>query len=92
MLIFDSLICLQQEILEASDDASRKYYEETPEMDRTGSGVTEVMRVAAKSKHASFKGQFSKFTTVADPKFGDAFIDEISLLYLCASLIPLKYC
>ena len=39
-----SLIRLQQEILEAADDASRKYYEETSEKERTGSGVTEVMR------------------------------------------------
>jgi hypothetical protein len=64
--MFDPLIRLQQEILEASDDASRKYYEETPEKDRTGSGVTEVMR--------------------------DAFMDEVSLLCLCASQFPLKYC
>jgi hypothetical protein len=78
------LIRLQQEISEASDDASRKYYEETPEMDRTGSGVTEVMRAAAKSKHQSFKNQFSKFTAVANPKFGDAFMDEVSLLCLHA--------
>jgi hypothetical protein len=86
------LIRLQQEISEASDDASRKYYEETPEMDRTGSGVTEVMRAAAKSKHQSFKNQFSKFTAVANPKFGDAFMDEVSLLCLNAFLFPLKYC
>jgi hypothetical protein len=86
------LIRLQQEISEASDDASRKYYEETPEMDRTGSGVTEVMRAAAKSKHQSFKNQFSKFTAVANPKFGDAFMDEVSLLCLNAYLFPLKYC
>jgi hypothetical protein len=69
-----------QEISEASDDASRKCYEETPEKDRTSSGVTEVMRAAAKSKHQSFKGQFTKFTAIANPKFGDAFMDGISLL------------
>jgi hypothetical protein len=92
ILMFDPLIRLQQEISEASDDASRKYYEETPEKDRTGSGVTEVMRAAAKSKQQSFKGQFSKFTAVANPKFGDAFMDEVSLLILRASQFPLKYC
>jgi hypothetical protein len=47
-------------------------------MDRTGSGVTEVMWAAAKSKHQSFKNQFSKFTAVANPKFGDAFMDVAS--------------
>jgi type II secretory pathway component PulL len=92
ILMFVPLIRLQQEISEASDDASKKYYEITPEKDRTGSGVTKVMRAAAKSKHQSFKGQFSKFTTVANPKFGDAFIDEVSLLCFCASQFLLKYC
>jgi hypothetical protein len=82
ILMFVPLIRLQQEISEASNDASRKYYEETPEKDRTDSGVTEVMRDAAKSKHQSFKNQFSKFTAVANPKFGDAFMDEVSLLCL----------
>jgi hypothetical protein len=33
ILMFDPLIRLQQEISEASDDASRKYYEETLEKD-----------------------------------------------------------
>jgi hypothetical protein len=78
--------------LEASDDASRKYYEETPEKDWTSLGVTEVMRAAAKTKHQSFKGQFSKFTAVANPKFGDAFMDGVSLLCLLASLFPLNDC
>jgi hypothetical protein len=68
---------LQQEIAEASDDAARKYYEETPEAERTGPGVTAVMRAAAKTKQHSFKGQFSKFTVVANPKFGDGFLDEV---------------
>jgi hypothetical protein len=92
ILMFVPLIRLQQEILEASDDASRKYYEEIPEKDRTGLGVTEVMKAAAKSKHQSFKGQFSKFTAVANPKFGNAFMDEVSLLCFRASQFPLKYC
>ena len=92
ILIFDPLICLQQEISEASDDASRKYYEEILEKDKTGSRVIEVMKAAAMNKHVSFKGQFSKFTTVANPKFGDAFLDEISLLCLRVSQIPIKYC
>jgi hypothetical protein len=82
---------MQQEISEASDDASRKYYEETLEKDMTGLGVIEVMRASSKSKHQSFKGQFSKFTAVANPKFGDAFMDEVSLLCLRASQFPIKY-
>jgi hypothetical protein len=80
--MFVLLIHLQQEIAEASDDAARKYYEETPEQERTGLGVTAVMRAAAKTKQQSFKCQFSKFTVVANPKFGDKFLDEVSDLCL----------
>ena len=84
-----SPIRLQQEILKAFDDASRKYYEETPEKKRTRSGVTEVMRDAAKAKHQSLKNQFSKFTVVANPKFGDAFMNEVSILCVCTSQFSL---
>ena len=53
-------ICyFQQEIVEASDDAARKYYEETPKEDRNNAAITAVMRHAAKSKQHSFKGQFA---------------------------------
>jgi hypothetical protein len=62
------------------DDAARKYYEEILEVERTG--VTAVMRATAKSKQQSFKGQFSKFTTVANPKFGDGFLDEVRDFFL----------
>ena len=44
-----------------------------------------MMRDAAKAKHQSFKNQFSKFTTVANPKFGDAFMDEVSISCVHAS-------
>jgi hypothetical protein len=77
-LMFVHCIHLQQEIAEASDDVARKYYEETPELERTGPGVTAVMRAVAKSKQHSFKGQFSKFTAIANPKLGDGFLDEVS--------------
>ena len=48
-----------------------------------------MMKDAAKAKHQSFKNQFSKFTPVANPKFGDAFMDEISILCVRASQFPL---
>jgi hypothetical protein len=47
------------------------------------------MRAAAKSKQHSFKGQFSKFTAVANPKFGDGFLDEVSDFCLNPSLFSL---
>jgi hypothetical protein len=78
---------LQQEIAEASDDAARKYYDETPKEDRSDEGVTAAMRSAAKSKQQSFKGQFSKYLAIANPKFGDKFLDEsvLSFIMFCNS-------
>jgi hypothetical protein len=69
---------LQQEIAEASDDAAKNYYDETPKEDRSDEGVTTAMRSAAKSKQQSFKGQFSKYLAIANPKFGDKCLDEVS--------------
>jgi phosphoenolpyruvate synthase/pyruvate phosphate dikinase len=72
-------IChFQQEIAEASDDAARKYYEETPKEDRNDAAITAVMRHAAKTKQQSFKGQFAKYLAIANPKFGDKFLQEVS--------------
>jgi hypothetical protein len=55
---------LQQEIVEASDDAARKYYDETPKEERSDTEVTPVMRATIKTKLHSFKGQFSKYTAI----------------------------
>jgi hypothetical protein len=35
------------------------------------------MRAAAKTKHHSFKGQFFKYLSIANPKFGDKFLEEV---------------
>jgi hypothetical protein len=51
---------LQQEIDEASDEAARKYVEETPEAEGSDSGMSIIIRAATKNKAQSFKGQFSK--------------------------------
>ena len=67
----------QREIREASDDAARKYYDETPKEDRSDASVTTAMRVAARLKHQSFKGQFFKYLLIANPKFGDKFLEEV---------------
>ena len=77
---------LQQEIAEALDDAVKKYYEKTPEAKRTSLEVPAVMRATAKTKQQSFKGQFSKFTAITNPKFGNGFLDEVSDFCLDPSL------
>jgi hypothetical protein len=64
---------LQQQIAEASDDAAKKYYDEIPKEERSDTKVT-----AAKTKRHSFKGQFSKYIAIANPKFGDKFLVEVS--------------
>jgi hypothetical protein len=61
--------------------------EETPEAERSDFGVTAVMRVAAKSKAQCFKGQFSKYTAIANPKLGDEFLEEVYQIYLCDHFI-----
>ena len=68
---------MQQEIGEASDEAARRYYDETPKEEWSDLGVTGAMRGAAKTKHQSFKGQFFKYLSIANPKFGDKFLEEV---------------
>jgi hypothetical protein len=71
------LCFLQQEIAEAADEAARKYYDETAQEDRSDTDVTALMRAAARSKQNSFRGQFAKHLAVANPKFGDKFLQEV---------------
>jgi hypothetical protein len=51
--------------------------EETLEGERSDSGVTTAMRAGAKSKIQSYKGQFSKYLAIANPKLGDEFLEEV---------------
>jgi hypothetical protein len=44
-----------------------------------------VMRAVAKTKQQSFKGQFAKYTAITNPKFGDEFLDEVSVYCLHSS-------
>ena len=68
---------MQQDISEASDEAARKYIDETEEKERDPAVVTQVMRAAAKAKAASYRGKFSKFAAVANPRLGDRFLEEV---------------
>jgi hypothetical protein len=65
------------------DEVVRKYVDETPKNEKSDSGVTIVMGAPIKNKAYSFKGQFSKSTVIANPKFGDQFFEEISQTYIC---------
>jgi hypothetical protein len=78
ILMLFALCPLQQEIAEAADDAARKYYDETAKEDRSNTDVTAVMRATARSRQQYFKGQFAKHLAIANPKFGDRFLQEVS--------------
>jgi hypothetical protein len=67
--------------LEASDEAARKYLEETDKEDRSNADITAVMREATKAKAASFRGKFLKYTVVANPRLGDQFLEEVQYLF-----------
>jgi adenine-specific DNA glycosylase len=73
-----ALCPLQQEIAEAADDAARKYYDETAKEDTSDTTVTALIRAAAKTRQQSFRGQFAKYLAIANPKFGDRFLQEVS--------------
>jgi hypothetical protein len=55
----------------------RKYVEETPKGDRSDSGVTAAMKARAKNKIQSYKGLFSKYLAIANPKLGEEFLEEV---------------
>jgi hypothetical protein len=78
ILMLIALCPLQQEIAEAADDAARKYYDEIAKEDRSDTAVTVVMRAAARSREQSFRGHFAKHLAIANPKFGDRFLQEVS--------------
>jgi hypothetical protein len=71
---------MQQDISEASDEAARKYIDETEKKDRDPTVVTQVMRAVAKAKAASYRGKFSKYAAVANPKLGDRFLEEVRFI------------
>jgi hypothetical protein len=78
---------LHQEIAEASSEAAKKYYEETPIDKESASGVTAVMRAAAKSKHQPFKGQFLKYIVVANPNWEmNSFRKSMFLNFILANI------
>jgi hypothetical protein len=56
--------------------------EETPEGEHSDAGITAAMRAIAKTKAASYKGKFSKYTAVANPKLGNQFLEVVIFLYL----------
>jgi hypothetical protein len=65
---------MKQDISEASNEATRKYFDKTEEKDRDPAAMILVMRVAAKAKASSYQGKFSKYAVIANPKLGNKFL------------------
>jgi hypothetical protein len=64
-----------------------------PKEEWNDTGVTAIMRAIAKNKQQSFKGQFSKYTAIANPKFGDVFLEEVSASFSIPwQYILIQYC
>jgi hypothetical protein len=76
----DVVVCTQQDIFEASDEATRKYFDEKEEKDRDPAVVKQLMRVAEKAKATSYRGKFSKYAAVANPKLEDKFLEVVSVI------------
>ncbi len=70
----------QREIAVASDDAAREYLKSTPKDEQTASGVWDAMTEASENMVESIrKKDFTKYLTIANPKHGDEFLDEVRL-------------
>jgi len=78
-LNFDNKFYLfyQQEILEAVDIAATKYKDETPNGSQLSDDVTVAMKIASTGKALSYKGQFSKYTSIANPNLTPNFLGEV---------------
>lgn len=50
---------------------------ETTKDERSDAAITAMMKASIKAKVASYKGKFSKYTTLATPRLGVHFLDEV---------------
>ena len=62
----------------ASDEAARIYKEKTAIEDQTAAGVWDAMTAASNNMVESIKKKdFTKYLTIANPKNGDDFLNEV---------------
>ena len=73
---------LQQDLSRAADDAAIEYERTTPADERSADGVWKAMNAAEASMVKSIKNKdFPKYLSVANPKHGDGFFEEVRLLH-----------
>jgi mannose/fructose/N-acetylgalactosamine-specific phosphotransferase system component IIB len=79
---------MQREIAVASDEAARDYYENTIKELQTPQGVWEVMSTAAtKLVEGIKKKDFDKYLSVANPRNGEDFMDEVQFFCIIFNFI-----
>jgi hypothetical protein len=62
----------------AADDAAHEYLKNTSRDEQTASGVWDAMTEASENMVESIrKKDFTKYLTIANPKHGDEFLDEV---------------
>ena len=76
---------MQQDLARAADEAAMEYERTTPLEDRSAEGVWKAMNDAEASLVKSIKNKdFHKYLSVANPKHGSGFFEEVQpLLYPC---------
>jgi D-mannonate dehydratase len=67
----------QQDIAKAFDEAASKFMEEILEADCLDARLTATMRASTKAKATSYRDKFSKFTSVANSKLRDKFLEKV---------------
>jgi hypothetical protein len=69
---------LQQDLARAADEAAIEYERTTPADERSAEGVWKVMNAAEAAMVKSIKNKdFQKYLSVANPKHGDGFFEEV---------------
>ena len=58
------IICVQQDLAEAGDEAHRKYVEESKDGNRTKSGMRATISSAMDSKHQKLNAPFTKHLSI----------------------------
>jgi hypothetical protein len=75
---------VQRDIADAEDLAKKKYFELTPESERSSEGITAFMNAAMDAKRVKLDSSLAKHLPIADPSLGHEFLVQIKRHYdLC---------
>lgn len=69
----------QEEIVQATDEAGRAYYNDTSEEDQTVEGLEEFVTEAVTKKRSEMETYFNKAQSVANSNLGPEFLEQVSI-------------